>query len=429
MKAQVKTNQFKVALNQVATVKADSETLPLLSAVHLVILNGILTLSMSNLQEQVSVNIPCAKAKDGECIVPYSQLRPIVDSLSGLDHIDVEVKSKKLVLSFEDYVNVSIDTINEEFPEQVELTDKAGIFTIAVEKLMQLRKCLPFVSTDELRRCMFGVNFELGDEINFVATDGHRLMKLNIDGWKRNKDAEELDKDKKEATAEPKKSANSSEANKPEATQVLVPKAFCNAIVSIFKTLKEGVLTMAIEGDTIAVFNSDVKVSGRLIDDRFPQYQSVIPTEHKGEIFIGAQHLCETVRRILTVSPTATNKVTLTSQADTLTLESNNEFGSGRAQVKIKSDIDIKIGFNGEYLVQLLNQYHGEICIQFETPLKAAVVKLKDKNYQIGLVMPIRIEEEQVVKSEANKDAKIEDAKIKTPEVKTKKTTAKSKVA
>jgi DNA polymerase-3 subunit beta len=121
-----------------------------------------------------------------------------------------------------------------------------------------IKTLLPFVSKEETRYYLCGINFNRKAASEFVyaaSTDGHKLCQLEID-------------------------ANIADGDNDEINAIL-PYDACKTILSMLKSVgnKDFPIQMEFKQSSVHVNCGDQKADFKLIDGSFPDYRKVIPTE------------------------------------------------------------------------------------------------------------------------------------------------------
>jgi DNA polymerase-3 subunit beta len=240
---------------------------------------------------------------------------------------------------------------------------------------------------------MNGVYFEITKgELRVVSTDGHRLVRIirtnfGYDG---------------------------------EKTSMLVPIKTCQLMIKLFRSgtkaadtkgpedteTEDAAETETASKDVTIYFSSEfiqctynnTTITSRLIDDTFPNYESVIPTENEKLLKVEKSPLLGSIKRCIIMSDQVTNKTSMViNEAELKVKASNNEFGTDSEEVidcNFTDNEEFEIAFNGKYLLDAVQQFEcDEILFNFSTPLKASILRPTEPNEDedmIMLVMPVR---------------------------------------
>ncbi len=145
-----------------------------------------------------------------------------------------------------------------------------------------INKTIFAVSTDELRPAMTGIFVQLNEgNITFVATDGHRLLR-----YRRN------------------------DVSTGESASIIIPR---KAFTLLKSTLPAEPTSVRVEFNTSNAFFSfdNIRMICRLIDERYPDYENVIPKLNPNKLLIDRYDLLSSVKRISIYSNKTTHQVRL----------------------------------------------------------------------------------------------------------------------
>jgi DNA polymerase-3 subunit beta len=224
-------------------------------------------------------------------------------------------------------------------------------------------------SSDELRPAMTGVYVNLGDKnTTFVATDGHRLVRY------RRTDI---------------KSENGS--------AIIIPRKALNLLKSTLPT--ENIDVTIDFNMSNAFFNfGNIRMICRLIDERFPDYENVIPSSNPIKMTINRTDLLGSLKRISIYANKTTHQVRLKITGSELQISAEDLDFSNEANERLSCEHegeDIEIGFNARFLIEMLSNLDADqIKLNMSASNKAGVITPaeKDKSEDVlMLVMPVML--------------------------------------
>ncbi|MBX2962344.1 MAG: DNA polymerase III subunit beta [Cyclobacteriaceae bacterium] len=224
-------------------------------------------------------------------------------------------------------------------------------------------------SNDELRPAMTGVYVNLSEKnATFVATDGHRLVR-----YRRT----DIKSDNGSAIIIPRKALNLLKATLPgENTPVSIDFNLSNAFFKF----------------------GNIRMICRLIDERFPDYENVIPTQNPIKMTIGRSELLSALKRISIYANKTTHQVRLKITGSELQVSAEDLDFSNEANERLSCEHegdDIEIGFNARFLIEMLTNLDADqIKLNMSAPNKAGVIfpSEQDKSEDIlMLVMPVML--------------------------------------
>ena len=224
-------------------------------------------------------------------------------------------------------------------------------------------------STDDLRPAMTGVFVQLSPEgTTFVATDGHRLIRYTR-------------KDVKADTA----------------STMILPRKALNLLKSSLPSENTPVKADFSQSNAFFSFGN-IKMICRLIDERFPDYENVIPTVNPNKLVIERADLVSSLRRIAIYANKTTHQIRLKVSAKELVISAEDLDYSNEATEKIQCEYDgeeMEIGFNAKFLVEMLNNIQAKtLSIEMSQPNRAGLIlpteQDEDENI-LMLVMPVML--------------------------------------
>ncbi|NOS84051.1 MAG: DNA polymerase III subunit beta [Ignavibacteria bacterium] len=386
MKFTVKSNDLISAINKVISVTPTRSTLPILSNLFFSLEGKELTIMGSDLEVYIEVKMNVDGKSDGQVALPAKKLETLLQNLSGKElSFDLQNGYKTIIKTKGGKWTLTGEDPND-FPMPAEVEDSKEIDISGALITRYLPKAIHAASSDELRRSMNGVYFEIKKgEFKVVATDGHRLVKI----------------------------INSNFDYSGEKTTMLVPIKTCQLMTKLFKGKPVNESEPAAEGEEInenqkvKVFFSNeflrcsfnnVTINSRLIDDTFPNYESVIPNDNEKILKVAKNDLIGSVKRSIILSDQVTNKTSFNiSESELKVRAANNEYGTDADETMecsfTESD-EFEIAFNGKYLLEALLHFEAEeLLFDFSTPLKASIIRPSEQRENedlMMLVMPVR---------------------------------------
>jgi DNA polymerase-3 subunit beta len=387
MKFTVNSSELIGGINKVIGVTPTRSTLPILSNIYFSLEGKELTIMGSDLEVYVSVKIKVDGKTDGQVALPAKRLETLLQNLPAKElNIELQSNFKTIIKTKGGRWSITGEDAND-FPMPSEVDgNKIEIENNVLTRY--LSKAVHAASPDELRRSMNGVFFELKKgEFRVVATDGHRLVRIIRSNF--NYDGEKLN--------------------------MLVPIKTCQMITKLFKSSSKANIdsteededTQSNDSGNVDIFFSNeflkceynsISITSRLIDDTFPNYESVIPTDNEKKMRVERNAIIGAVKRSIIMSDQVTNRTSLTINEKELRVKAaNNEYGTDSEETidcTFTESDEFEIAFNGKYLLDAMQHFGGEeIIFDFSTPLKAAVLNptepVKDENMMM-LVMPVR---------------------------------------
>jgi DNA polymerase-3 subunit beta len=257
----------------------------------------------------------------------------------------------------------------DEFPKSPTLTNSSSTFFKSEILQNAINKTLFASGNDDLRPVMSGVYCELSPEqVTFVATDAHKLVKHS-----RN----DLSSDKTASLILPKKPLTILKNNIVDGIDVKLDFNDTNALFSF-------------ENNTIIC---------RLIDGKYPNYDAVIPKENPNKLTIETSLLLSSIKRISIYANKTTHQIRLKVSGSELQISSEDLDFSNKADERLPCHYegeDIEIGFNSKFVIDMLNNIgSNKISLEMSAPNRAGIILPLDGTVEgentLMLVMPVML--------------------------------------
>lgn len=367
MKFTITREKLQEGLSAVAACVPTKTTLPVLSNILIEATSEGIRLSGTDLDIAVSTKVPAEVDTEGAVTLPAKKLVEIVRELpsaairitvAGEQRVNLECgrsKFKLLGIPRDDFPNFPPVKFDE--PWRVTSGD-----------LQKLIGHVAFAaSTEESRPILNGVLWELReDRMRMVATNGHRLAKMDV----------------------PVSGATGS-------ADLIVPPKALEQIRRLFDAADE--IEIAKSDNHLGFRSGDTLVLTRLIEGPYPNYEQVIPRENDLRATVDKQGLASTLRRVGVVASDQTHRVRLAFSGPILKFTvSTPDLGEAQDEMSVAYDGEpLEIGFNAHYLLEILKYMPtDEVCMTMKAPERAVTIEpvgWDDPAVYLCLVMPLRL--------------------------------------
>lgn len=306
---------------------------PILTNVLLEAREGKLALTATDLDTTFHSEIDVtAIATPGAVTAPARRLYDVVRELpagatvrirvTDNHHVQLECKDPKLRIRLNGLPAT-------EFPTRPEVSGGPTL-SLAFGALRRMVEKVRFaVSTEEMRLQLQGALLKTRGEngVEMVATDGHRLALVEVDGAKA------------DAGFEP----------------VLVSKKMLDELVKL-DTSDETPITVTRGSNHVAFAIGNRRLLAKLEDRRFPDYEKVISKENDKKAVVDREELLGAVKRIALLSGDRMKAVSLAFAPGGLTISSESQdVGDGDQEIPAAYDeIALSLRLNSRYLEQFL---------------------------------------------------------------------------
>ena len=308
---------------------------------------------------------------DSNYTIPLNLLKTILKARPK--KLEVEVLDGGKVAIHYDTRRITFQTLDtDEFPAL-----PTGKFRAVAqwpkEIIRKLHEQLTFASTDELKPALTGVYLHQNTVLTACATDGHVLR------WIKNADPEAQSTLKNNFTG-------------------IIPRKSLQILSRIVK----GTVNIAATKTHLRLkLNQDTELFIRLIDEKYPDYKSVIPGKFSGNVKLNRTTLQSLITDALPFVNPETKLGAFTVNGDLAVAVEDAERNiqwSSELPVKTQSGDEITIGLNLAYLEKILKSINEEdVLWQYGSTISASILtggNGKTPN-EINLIMPIRLKESE----------------------------------
>ena len=257
------------------------------------------------------------------------------------------------------------------FPKAKEVEEGATCIDIPSSLLADnINRSLFATAQDDLRPVMNGIFFDINQEcLSMVATDGHKLVRNKLFDIK----------------------------NDFTASFILAKKPA--TILKNMLAKDESIVTIKFDDRNAEITFSDTKLICRLIEGRYPNYNSVIPPSNPNSLQIDRESLLSALKRVQPFASDSSNLIRFTIDSRVLQLDAEDFDFSKTATERMSCEYEgqrMSIGFKGSSFIEILNNYDcQDVIIRLSDPSRAGIVVpgQQPENQEIlMLMMPMLIQ-------------------------------------
>ena len=372
MRFTLSSTALSTKLTALSRVINSKNALPILGDFVFDINDNILKLTASDSENVMKTQLDLTES-DGNCRFAIGN-HDLLEAIKGFSEqpitFDVNQEQNLVKISYQNGLFTLPIENADEFPLAQPINDFANTITIPNAILAEnINRTLFATSQDELRPVMNGIYFDLtADCLAIVASDGHKLVRNKIFTIKSEQPA---------AFILPKKPAN------------------------LLKNLlgKDG-------GDVIIRFderNAEINYGDgilqcRLIEGRFPNYNSVIPQSNPNELRVDRLSLLAALRRVQPFANDSSNLIRFHVDGSTLQLDAEDYDFSKTATERMACEYNgtpMSIGFKGNAFIEILSNIEcSDVIIQLADSSRAGLVlpsEQPENQEVVMLMMPMLI--------------------------------------
>ena len=368
MRFTISREKLQEGLAAVTAAVPAKTTLPVLANLLVETTERGIRLSATDLDIAVSTEVSADVESAGSITIPAKKLSeiarelppsPVKISASGEQRVTLECGRSKFKL---------LGLPRDEFPTfpSVRFNESWRVKSGELQKLIAHTAFA--VSTEESRPILNGVLWELReDKMRMVATNGHRLAKMELPV----------------------------EASTAPPGDLIVPPKALDQIRRLFPAEEE--LEIA-RGDNHLGFRSPfTSVFTRLVEGPYPNYEQVIPKDNDRYCLADKASLISALKRMSVIASDQTHRIKMSFNTGMLKFSViTPDLGEAQDELPVQYNGDqLDIGFNATYLLEILRYMPTEqVRLTFKAPERAATIEPEgwdDPAKYLCLVMPLRL--------------------------------------
>jgi DNA polymerase-3 subunit beta len=373
MRFVVSSTELLKHLNAISRVISSKNTLPILDNFLLRLQGNTLTITASDLETTLNTKIELENSEEEGLIAIQAKImldtlkefpeQPLTFNIDS-DSLAVEILSANGKFSI-------VGHNGEDFPVLPKLGENHHAISLPHDLLLAgINKTLFATADDELRPVMNGIYIELSPaEIAFVASDAHKLVR-----YKR------------------------SDIRYEDSASFILPKKPASLLKSLLPREDSDVKLEFDEKNAFFTLNG-FKMVCRLVEGKYPAYNSVIPLNNPNELVIDRVVFYTTLKRVSVFANQASNLVRLKLTPSELIVSAQDIDFAISAVETIKCEYDgqpMEIGFKSTFLVEILSNLSSEdVKMKLSDPSRAGLLVPAEKelDYEdvLMLLMPMMI--------------------------------------
>ncbi|MDW7693915.1 DNA polymerase III subunit beta [Flammeovirgaceae bacterium SG7u.111] len=373
MKFIVSSSNLLKQVNSIISVIPPNPVVPILENFLFEIKSGALKITASDMQTSIITHVEIEASPEDEASIAVPA-KILADTLKNLPEqpvtFTIDTKESFSIELSSDNGRYKLGGENAvDYPKMPELTQSSSVEIPSGVLQDAMAYTLFATSNDEMKMAMNGVYFNINEtNASFVASDSHRLIRYR----------------REDLTAEGE-------------TSLIVHKKALTLLKSSLPS--EDVIIKMDYTSSNAVFSFDnVKLICRLIDERFPDYENVIPLGNDNLVTIDRQELLSSLKRLVIYANKSTNQVRFKITGNEMQVSSEDLTYSNEATERLFCDHDgpdLEIGFNAKFMLEILNNLYSEkIVLKLSEPSSAGLVTPEESvegEDILMLIMPIML--------------------------------------
>ena len=361
MRFDVSSTALLSHLQSIGKVIASKNTLPILDNFLFQLEENTLTVTASDAETRLVTSLEVMNAEGSGlfCVSAKMLLDPLKELPEQPLTFDVNDANLEVFIHFQNGKYNFIGQKGDTYPQQKPLSEQAVEVVMDAQLLLNgISRSLFATADDELRPVMNGVYFDFHtDDLTFVASDGHKLVRLR----------------------------NLSVQSEERASFIL-PKKPATLLKNLLAK-EEGLIRLQFDDNNAYVRCANCEMVCRLIEGRYPNYNSVIPKENPFQVTIDRMFLLNALKRVSVFSNQSSSLIKLHLEDNLLTVYAQDIDFSTSAEERIPCEYngdELSIGFKATYLIDILGNISStDVILQLADPSRA------------GLILPLENQENE----------------------------------
>ncbi len=258
----------------------------------------------------------------------------------------------------------------DEFPQSAILGNNAVRVEIEADILLGgINRSVFATADDELRPVMNGIYFDITtDDITMVASDGHKLVRCKTLAARGN-----------------------------ERAAFILPKKPAMLLKNLLSK-EQGTVVVEFDERNAVFMLENYRMVCRLIEGRYPNYNSVIPQNNPHKVIVDRQQLLGALRRVSIFSSQASSLIKLRLHENQIVISAQDiDFSTSAEETLICQYIGtpMSIGFKSTFLIDILNNIAAEeVIVELADPSRAGVIipaEQEENEDLLMLLMPMML--------------------------------------
>ena len=372
MRFDVSSTALLSRLQSISKVIASKNSLPILDSFLFDLDGNNLTITSSDAETRLVTSVEVMNAKGTGLFAVSAKI--LLDPLKELPEqpltFDINDENLEIFIHFQNGKYNFIGQKGDTYPQQKPLNDNAIAITVDSQMLLNgISRSLFATADDELRPVMNGIYFDIHtDDLTFVASDGHKLVRLR-----------------------------NLSVKSPERASFILPKKPANLLKNLLGKETE-MVNIKFDDNNAYVNCTNFEMVCRLIEGRYPNYNSVIPQDNPFKVTIDRVSFLNALKRVSVFSNPASSLVKLQLKESEMVVSAQEIDFSTSAEEKIVCQFDgteLNIGFKATYLIEILSNINSEeVILELADPSRAGLIvpaENEENEDQLMLLMPMML--------------------------------------
>lgn len=375
MRFTISSTVLSSQLQTLSRVIASKNSSPILECFLFEVRSGQLVITTSDSENAMQTTLPLDSQEGEGDFAVRAQI--LLDSTKELPEqplcveVNLETSTIKVTYQGGEYNFTTMPA--DEYPRLVTLGESVSVFTIDAGVLSaSIGRSVFATAQEEIRPVMNGIYFDLKeDALSIVATDGHKLVRNRYYNIKTETPA-----------------------------SFILPKKPATLLKNVLARDGGDVVIKFAEGKAEVRYDGGV-LTCRLIVGRYPNYDSVIPTDNPNLLTVDRRLLLGALKRVLPFGNKSSQLVKFRLDAGQVQLSSEDIDYATKAQETLACDYtgqQMSIGFKGTAMTEILGNLEADsVVMELADPSRPGIVvpaEQQGDEQVLMLIMPMLLNEQ-----------------------------------
>ncbi len=372
MKFVVSSALLSSHLQTISRVINSKNTLPILDCFLLELKDNKLTITAADneIRMETFVEVVDHEGEGSLAINAKNLLDPLRELPDQPLTFDVNDETLEVYIYYHNGKYNFIGLKGEDYPQPKDLKEDALTLNLDSQILLSgINRTIFATADDELRPVMNGIYFDISTEsLIFVASDGHKLVRVAATDVKADKNA-----------------------------SFILPKKPANLLRSVLPR-EEDYVTITFDDNHAVIKLSKYSMLCRFVEGRYPNYNSVIPVDNPNKVTLDRLNFLNAVKRVSVFSNPSSNLVKMQLSEDKILITAQDIDYLTAAEETIAcqySGTAMSIGFKADFLADILNNIpSADVIIELSDPSRAGIIVPVENEVDeemLTLIMPMML--------------------------------------
>lgn len=368
MRVKCLQRELSHALTLTSKAVDSNSTLPVLNNVFLKAEGSKLHLISTNLEMAIEYSIETQVINEGEMTLPSKLFTQYVGYLKPDEEIEINTEAQTTFINTSDSKTTIKGIDSSEFPP-IPTVERSGVLRVNGAQFKQaIHQVIFSAAMNTTRPILSGVYFFVeGDQLKMVTTDSYRLsersLSVKVEGG----------------------------------VNCVIPARALLDLESVLDALnlqQEDEVEVVISKNQVMFTFGSFKLTSRLIEGQFPNYQQILPKEKKTTLTCDRSELTTALKRVNLFAKQNNNKVVLHLNEGKLLIQTEGtQYGQGEVELTCKIEGESnQIALNSQYILDVLSgAMSSTVIVELNEKTTPAVFKSEQGNHYLHIIMPLKL--------------------------------------